>query len=287
VDNYSDERRSDGQWTFDYDCLTTQVTRMAGTDIDAAQKNLVGDVTFQMGSKCGAFDYGNGATGAGVPVQPPAQPPAQQSKPKPVGGTPQPIMGAAPASACVRTARAGSARTASRRHALRFSDTTRVDVFRASSATRVFGLRRVARLTGRDGRVTWRPVRLASGIYVARLRTSQGARRFVYEVRGGRLYKRRDYESVGCGALRSARLRYPAFGGRPSRALELVVRGVKGARTVAELRRGGKLVRRKRGGSTLRMTVPARGRRKGVYTVRVRATKDGKTERATLTARRL
>jgi hypothetical protein len=56
---------------------------------------------------------------------------------------------------------------------------------------------------------------------------------------------------------------------------------------VAELRRGGKLIRRKRGGSTLRMTVPARGLRKGVYTVRVRATKGGKTERATLTARRV
>jgi hypothetical protein len=187
----------------------------------------------------------------------------------------------------VRTARAGRARLARSRHALRFTGAKRVDVFQASSATRVLGLRRVARIAGRQGRATWSPKRLADGIYLARLRTKQGARRFVYEVRGGRLFKRRDYEAVGCGALRSARLRSPAFGGRPSRPLKLLVRGVTGAKTVAELRRGGTLIRRTRGGSTLRMTVPARGQRRGIYTLRVRATEGGRTERATLTARRL
>ena len=292
VDNYSDDRRSDGQWTFDYGCLTAKVTRLAGTDIDAEAKNLNGDVTFSMGAKCGAFDYGTGSKGAGVPVQPPAQPPAHETKhppPGPSGGgaAPQPIQGAAPASACARTARAGRARLARARHALRFTGAKQVDVFQASSATRVLGLRRVARIAGRKGRATWSPKHLTDGIYVARLRTKQGARRFVYEVRGGRLFKRRDYEAVGCGALRSARLRSPAFGGRPSRPLELLVRGVTGAKTIAELWRGGALVRRTRAGSTLRMTVPARGQGRGVYTLRVRATKDGKTERATLIARRL
>jgi hypothetical protein len=86
---------------------------------------------------------------------------------------------------------------------------------------------------------------------------------------------------------RTARLVSPAFGGRPTRALRLSLHAVPGARSVAELRRGNRLVKRVRGGARLRMTVPARGLRKGLYTVRVQSTAGGRTERATLGARRL
>jgi immune inhibitor A len=287
VDNYKDNSRADGRWKFDYGCLTFDVTRMAGTDVNADLFNLDGDVAFQGGNGCGAFNYGNGATGAGVAPAPPAQAPTQESKPKPpAGGQPAP-QSVAESNGCVAPGRAGRARYAYRRTAVAFSGTTRVEVFQASTATRVLGLRRVARLTAHESRVTWRPGYLPSGIYVARLRTADGARRFVFEARGGRLVARRDYEAVGCSVLRSARLSSPAFGGRPTRALRLDVRALAGARTVAELRRGNRVIERVRGGSRLRMTVPARGLPKGLYTVRVQSTAGGRTERATLGARRL
>jgi hypothetical protein len=65
-----------------------------------------------------------------------------------------------------------------------------------------------------------------------------------------------------------------------------VVRAVPGARTVAEVWWGGRRVARERGGPTLRLRLPARAQRAGVYTVRVRATARGRTEHATLAARR-
>ena len=64
VDNYEDPSREDGQWRFDFDCLTFDVGRMAGQDVDEAARNLDGDVTFRTGAGCGGFDYGNGATAA-------------------------------------------------------------------------------------------------------------------------------------------------------------------------------------------------------------------------------
>jgi M6 family metalloprotease-like protein len=288
VDNYTDASRADSRWTFDYGCLAFDVTRMAGTDAVADQFNLDGDVAFTTGTGCGAFNYGNGATGAGVAPAPPAQAPAQESKPKPPAGD---VRQAAPpaqvADGCVAPGRAGRARYAFGRTAVAFSGTSRVDVFQASTGTRVLGLRRVARLTAHEGRVTWRPGYMPAGIYMARLRTADGSRRFVYEARGGRLVARRDYEAIGCRVLNRARLVSPAFGGSPSRSLQLSVHAVPGARSVAELRRGSKLVKRVRGGSRLRMTVPARGLSKGLYTVRVQSTAGGRTERATLGARRL
>jgi hypothetical protein len=64
VDNYEDPSREDGQWRFDFDCLTLDIRRMAGQDVDEDARNLDGDVTFQTGAGCGGFDYGNGATAA-------------------------------------------------------------------------------------------------------------------------------------------------------------------------------------------------------------------------------
>ena len=60
VDNYGDEDSADGNWHFDFGCLSFQVLAMSGDDIgpDATPGNLTGDVRFTLGSGCGAYDYG-------------------------------------------------------------------------------------------------------------------------------------------------------------------------------------------------------------------------------------
>jgi M6 family metalloprotease-like protein len=72
VDNYSDPSSSDGKWRFAYGCLGFQVNRMAGDDVptgpSAAPGDLNGDVTFTLGSGCGAFDYGYGGGSNAVSV---------------------------------------------------------------------------------------------------------------------------------------------------------------------------------------------------------------------------
>ncbi|MBF4162636.1 PKD domain-containing protein [Nocardioides acrostichi] len=63
IDNYDD---GSGQWAFGYDCLAFDVTKMSGEDVgpSSSDGNLTGDVTFDLGTGCGAFDYGY-ATGSG------------------------------------------------------------------------------------------------------------------------------------------------------------------------------------------------------------------------------
>ncbi len=70
VDNYSEPTRDatkasdeDGDgtqpWTFDYDCLSFKVDRLAGdTDNTVDAFDLVGDVSFTMARGCAAFNYG-------------------------------------------------------------------------------------------------------------------------------------------------------------------------------------------------------------------------------------
>ena len=54
-----------------FDCLTFDVTRMAGDDLgpENPPANLTGDVSFDMGSGCGTFDYGyaKGSNAVSVP----------------------------------------------------------------------------------------------------------------------------------------------------------------------------------------------------------------------------
>jgi hypothetical protein len=64
VDNYADASRADGQWRFDFDCLGFDVTNLSGGGVGPEAPgtyDLVGDVTFHMGSGCAAFDYGSRA----------------------------------------------------------------------------------------------------------------------------------------------------------------------------------------------------------------------------------
>ena len=68
IDNYKDGTTTyaDGNWHFDFGCLSFRVDRMIGNDIgpESAPGNLEGDVTFTLGSGCGAFDYGFGVPNA-------------------------------------------------------------------------------------------------------------------------------------------------------------------------------------------------------------------------------
>ncbi len=81
VDNYTD---AGGDWTLKHDCLAFTVDRLAGAGIGPevfGRYDLDADVTFTRGSGCGAFDYGNGAVGPGVPEAPPQAYPSQERKP--------------------------------------------------------------------------------------------------------------------------------------------------------------------------------------------------------------
>ncbi len=57
IDNYLDPNSESGNWTFDYSCLDFDVTAMSGDDA-APVSNLTGDVTFNLGTGCGEFNYG-------------------------------------------------------------------------------------------------------------------------------------------------------------------------------------------------------------------------------------
>ncbi len=61
VDNYSDPAREDELWRFDFNCLTFNVTRLAGAEVGpvaSGSYDLNGDVGFDTGNGCGAFNFG-------------------------------------------------------------------------------------------------------------------------------------------------------------------------------------------------------------------------------------
>ena len=99
VDNYSDpsEERPHGSvetpWRFDDGCLTFDITRMSGDDLDAppAAGDLNADVVFDLGAGCGTFDYGYADKAAGKNTKPVAK---ASAKPNPVvAGKPVTLSG--------------------------------------------------------------------------------------------------------------------------------------------------------------------------------------------------
>lgn len=100
VDNYSDpsEEKAAGDvanpWRFDFDCLTFDITRMGGDDLDAppAPGDLNADVVFDLGAGCGSFDYGYKSAAAEPNTAPVARAtvrprPATAGKPVTLSGT--------------------------------------------------------------------------------------------------------------------------------------------------------------------------------------------------------
>ncbi|MGH2662799.1 MAG: PKD domain-containing protein [Actinomycetota bacterium] len=65
TDNYQDPNSEDGNWHFLHDCLSFEVQSMAGTGLGPATPpyDLTGNVAFDTGAGCSAFDYGYGGGG--------------------------------------------------------------------------------------------------------------------------------------------------------------------------------------------------------------------------------
>jgi immune inhibitor A len=59
VDNYSDPRRPDSYWRFDFDCLSFDVLSMTGNVLNSAEAfDLAANVRFRIGPGCAPYDYG-------------------------------------------------------------------------------------------------------------------------------------------------------------------------------------------------------------------------------------
>ncbi len=72
VDNYLDPSSESGNWTFAFNCLSFNVSRIAGTDVGPETipltYNLNGDVAFDMGPGCAPFPFGGRFVGEGPGV---------------------------------------------------------------------------------------------------------------------------------------------------------------------------------------------------------------------------
>jgi hypothetical protein len=194
----------------------------------------------------------------------------------------------------VRGVRGGVRLALARRRAL----PVRVDVFRVSAGRRVLRPRRVASFANRSRAFTWQARRLRPGLYFARFRMLDGGR--VYDtahavfartragIRRRAAHRRRDE----CRLLRSFELGRPAFGGRGGAPLRMSYELTARADVTVTVTRGRRVVRRfvRRGSAaarTHRLTLPARGLRRGDYRVRLQAAGGEDQIAATLAARRL
>ena len=94
TDNYTDPSNSEvdsrypsvtNPWRFRFGCLTFDVTSLSGTGVgpSTSDGDLTGDVTFDMGAGCGAFDYGYGD----LPAPPANTAPTADAKATPTAAT--------------------------------------------------------------------------------------------------------------------------------------------------------------------------------------------------------
>ena len=210
--------------------------------------------------------------------------------------------GAAPP-VCVVAGPARSVTATRRGRGLRFGYERRgagpltVDVFRVSAGSRILGNRRVARFANRRGSFSWtgRGSAVGDGAYVARF-TARGAetRRVALRRRDGRFSARPAFElPTGCGALRTAKLERPVFGGRTNRALGISYRLNRAARVTVTVTRAGRVVRRfrttsDRPGTTYRLRLAPERLRRGDHLIRFEVrSREAPAATARLTAARL
>jgi hypothetical protein len=174
----------------------------------------------------------------------------------------------------------------------------RVDVFRVSVGRRVLRERLAARFDRRTRSLTWSGRGAGDGTYVVRFTMVRGGRRvdvrrLVLRRSRGRFTRRPDHHRrESCGALRSFKLERPVFGGRTSTPLRAAYRVGATASVTVTILRGRRVVRRlpaatRRPGRTYRVTLPARGRARGDYRVRLDLAGAGDRVTSTLTASRL
>jgi hypothetical protein len=197
-----------------------------------------------------------------------------------------------------------SARPRGRGLAFSFRRTTRnpvkVDVFRTTTGRRVSGERRVARFDRRSRSFRWsgRGRRVRDGYYIVRfaVRAPNGAtdfRRVAFRRLDGR-FKRLPayYRGKRCALVETYKLERPVFGGTNRRSLGIAFRLGRAARVTVTVTRKGKRVKRFRtraynAGRTYRLRLSAKGRRRGLYRVTLRARRPGAAATTTLSARRL
>ncbi len=225
------------------------------------------------------------------------QTPTPLPKPDPTGGA---------GGVCASTAgfASTSAKRSGRGLAFRFtrrvSNPVSVDVFWTSKGRRIVQNKLVARFTNKRRGFRWNGKGTrGDGLYFVRLkiRTAAGKvdyRRHTFERRGGKFRSRTaHYARVSCGLLTSYKLEYPGFGGSSGRPLRIAYRLSRRAdiTVVVARRAGGKVVKTFRAknskAGTSRLTLPARGLRRGDYVVRLTAKAGSTTVRSTLGAKLL
>jgi hypothetical protein len=241
---------------------------------------------------------------------------ADVAKPKPpapaggTGGSTPPPAGGGPPRACAasRALTGASVRGAGRRLKIRFSRSVArpvtVDVFQQSIGRRVIGERLVARFKDAKPSFTWngranRPGRrVRDGIFMVRFRLKESAglvdtRRIDRERRGATWHRRpAHYGREGCTLLRSYKLERPVFGGTSRKSLGISYRVLETSRVTVTVRRGRKVVKRYRTaaagpGRTHRLRFAQKRRPRGDYKVTVRAVRGKRSQRRTLTSRKL
>jgi len=173
-------------------------------------------------------------------------------------------------------------------------------VFQLSSGRSIITKRRVARLSGASGEKTWKgrtpgKKMVKDGFYLVRITTGGKTRQLVFERRKGKFIARRDFQTgSSCAVIRSFQLRSPVFGGRKNVAAAVSFRLTQDMATVyVDVMRGRKVVKRAThrkvlAHKTYKVTVPARGVRRGPVTVRLTAVRGGRpVQIETLNAARL
>ena len=292
VDNYTDPNSPDGNWHHAWDCLTFRVTSLTGDSPgpSSAPGDLKGNVDFDMGNGCAAFDYGYGKGSNAVSV---------------------PGVTATAASACKATASVFKRTPAARgsKRGVRFTlarrtkaQRFRVDVFQASTTRRVLGQRLVARFRNSSKSFTWNGRgqggrRLRDGMYIARIASTVGKRTQVQRITlrrsNGRFTTRPSFDrSSSCGVVRRFYATRPAFGGRTGRPLDIRYRLGAPSRVSITVLRGKKVLRRfspatRRANRTYKQRITALKLPKGELKMIISAKAGNRSSSMTLAARRL
>jgi hypothetical protein len=160
-------------------------------------------------------------------------------------------------------------------------------IFQLSRGRSIIRKRRVARFNGATGEKTWSGRTpggrtAGNGFYIVRMKTGGKFRQLAFQRRGGRFVARPDFQTgSSCGALRGFQLRSPVFGGRRNVAASVSFGLAQNADSVRiEAVQGGKKVRtvtrrNVRANRTVRVSVPARGIKRGAVTFRIVAVRGG------------
>jgi hypothetical protein len=176
----------------------------------------------------------------------------------------------------------------------------RVDVFRTTTGRRVTGERRVARFDRRTRSFRWkgRGRRVRNGYYVVRfaVRAPNGStdfRRVAFRRAKGRFKRLPPYSrGTQCSLVNTFKLERPVFGGTKRRSLGIAFRLGRAARVTVTVTRKGKRVKRFKqrsynAGRTYRLRLGAKGRKRGLYRVTLRARRPAAAATHRLSARKL